>query len=265
MKKELLLIKLGGSIITDKNKAFTAKKEVIVRLAKEIKQALDQYDGDLIIGHGSGSFGHIVASKYQTQRGIIDKKSIKGFPLVSKAARKINQIVIDVLLDAGIKAVSFSPLSFIYSDNEKEKESMVNHIKKALEIGLIPVVYGDVIMDEKMGFCIYSGEKTLNLLAQKLDKNYRCLRIIYCGETNGVYDKNGVTIEEITFKNFAEIKSFLGKSSGIDVTGGMIHKVNEALEIAKELKAKTLIINATGKNMLKKAILGQKINATEVF
>ena len=172
MNKELILIKLGGSLITDKNKAFSAKRKVISRLSKEILMSLKDIKGDLIIGHGSGSFGHVVASKYKTQEGIINKESLKGFPLVSSAARKINSIVMDCFLKEGLKAVSFSPLSYTYTKNQKKLKALIDPIKKALEIGLLPVIYGDVIMDEKMGFCIYSGEKNLNLLAEELKSGY---------------------------------------------------------------------------------------------
>jgi isopentenyl phosphate kinase len=265
MKKTLILVKLGGSLITDKNIAFTAKKDVILRLAKEIKASLGDIKGDLIIGHGSGSFGHVVAAKYKTQEGIINKDSIKGFPLVADAARKINVIVMDNLLKVGLKAVSFSPFSFIYTENQKEKISLTQPIKKALEIGLIPVIYGDVIMDEDRGFCIYSGEKSLNLIAGELNNYYQKIKVIYCGETDGVYDEKGKTIKEITSNNFTLVEKALGCSSGIDVTGGMIHKVKEALEIAEELKAETQIINATKKDMLRKAILGEEVLATRIF
>lgn len=265
MKKNLILIKLGGSLITDKNKAFTAKEDVILRLSKEIKKSLKDINGDLIVGHGSGSFGHTVASKYKTQEGIINSNSIVGFPLVADAARKINTIVMNSLLKEGIKAVSFSPFSFIYTKNEKDINSFIFPIKKSLEVGLVPVIYGDVIMDKERGFCIYSGEKTLNLLAEKLKKSYTKIKVIYCGETDGVYDEKGTTIKEITLKNFSLISKALKGSSGVDVTGGMLHKVKEALEIAKELKAVTQIINATKDDQLKKAILGQKILSTRIY
>ena len=171
--KTITLIKLGGSLITNKNKPFTANKKVIERLSREIKTALKTYKGNLLIAHGSGSFGHTVASIYKTQEGIINKKSIKGFPLVADAARKINVIVMDKLLEVKLPVISFSPLSFIYTKNQKAKRSLVNSIEKALSLELIPVVYGDVIMDEQKGFCIYSGEKTLNLLTTTLKKKYK--------------------------------------------------------------------------------------------
>jgi len=264
MKKTLILIKLGGSLITDKNKAFTAKNDLILRLAKEIKSSLKNSKADLIIGHGSGSFGHIVAAKYQTQKGIINKDSISGFSLVADAARKINVIVMDNLLKVGLKAVSFSPFSFIYTKDEKKESFLVKPIKKALEIGLIPVIYGDVIMDQTKGFCIYSGEKILNLLTKRLKDNYSDMKIIYCGQTNGVYDEKGKTIDKITPKSYSSIKKVLKGSAGVDVTGGMFHKVKEAIELVTKLNVESLIINAKRKNVLKYAILGRTVEATHI-
>jgi len=265
MKKELTLIKLGGSVITDKNKAFVAKKEVIDRLSKEIRSSLEKYKGDLIIGHGSGSFGHTVAAKYKTQEGIINEKSIEGFPLVSEAARRINTIVMDIFLKNGLKAVSFSPLSYTYTEDEKPVKVLLEPIKRALEVKLLPVIYGDVIMDKKKGFCIYSGEKSLNILASNLKNSYQTIRIIYCGETDGVYDEKGNTIKSITPNNYESIKRMLGGSGGVDVTGGMIHKVNEALEISEKLQIETKIINVTKKDNLKNAILGKEVVSTTIY
>ena len=59
------LLKLGGSLITDKANAKTPRRETLSRIALEIA-AYRRYagaDGRLILGHGSGSFGHIPADR----------------------------------------------------------------------------------------------------------------------------------------------------------------------------------------------------------
>jgi len=260
--KKLILIKLGGSVITDKSKPLTAKPDVIGRLAKEVKSASKKYQGKFLIAHGSGSFGHSLAAEYQTQRGIIDSNSIKGFARVADVAVKINRIVIEQFLAVGLSAVSFSPLSFILSDNQKQKKLFYQQIQQALKLRLTPVVYGDVIMDSKMGFCIYSGERILDLLAKPLSKSYKIEKIIQVGTTEGVYDSRGKTIPKITPKNYPEINKSLGKSANTDVTGGMLHKVEESLICAEKYKIPTYIINGNQKDSLKNAILGKKTAGT---
>ena len=206
--KKLILIKLGGSVITDKGKPFTARPKVIGRLAKEIKTAREKLGKDtlFLIGHGSGSFGHTIASKYQTQKGLVNKDSVKGFCLTADAAIEINRIVMKEFLKAGLSATSFSPLSFLYAKKNRMHKVMLNHIKKCFDIGVIPIIYGNVVMDETRGFCIFSAEKTLGVLARKLRKDYKIEIIIECGDTDGVYDPKGKTIPEITSKNFKEVK-----------------------------------------------------------
>jgi isopentenyl phosphate kinase len=236
--KNLILIKLGGSVITDKSKPFTARTDVISKLAKEIKKDFLGKNSDLIIGHGGGSFPHVSAARYQTQKGIINRDSIWGFCETADAAIQINRIIIKEFLALKVPVASFAPLSFIY-----KPKTIFEHIKKALGIGIVPVVYGDVIMNPKQGFEIYSGEKTLDLLANKLSKFYKKIKIVYFTDTNGVYDDKGKTISLITPENFRQIKKFIKGSGNTDVTGGMIHKVKESLSLVRKLDAEVTITN----------------------
>lgn len=264
MKKQLILIKLGGSLITDKNSAFYAKKKVISRLAHEIKDSLsDKFD--LIIGHGSGSFGHVVASKYQTQDGIVNKNSIKGLSLVADAAIQINRIVIKSFLDAELSVISFAPVSFITASNQKLNKILVNQIIMCLKIGVIPVIYGDVILDDKQGFCIFSGEKTLDILAKSLKNDYQSVKIILCGDTNGVYDSDGKTISKIDTSVFKKLASNIKGSGGIDVTGGMIHKVETSLKLATHFGIETRIINGKSLGKLKRILLKNEVKNTTLI
>lgn len=256
----LILIKLGGSVITDKSKPFTAKKSVIRRLALEIKRAKNSLrNTDLIVGHGSGSYGHTVAAKYQTQEGIINSNSIKGFCLTSETAVDINRIVLKEFLQVSLNVVSFSPMSFVYSNN-----IFLKPIKKSLNLGIVPLISGDVVFDIVRGFTIYSCERILDILARKLSKNYKSVRIIQAGDTDGVYDQNGRTIDKITPKNFKQVKKWIGGSSLTDVTGGMIHKVKEALLLGKEYNLTTLVINGNKKGNLLSAIMGNDVAGTKI-
>jgi isopentenyl phosphate kinase len=257
--KSLILIKLGGSIITDKSKPFYAREEVIRRLAREIEEAQVKLpiDTKIIIGHGSGSFGHTVAAKYQTQKGLINKDSVKGLSLVADAAIKINRIVVKNFLREGLPVFSFAPASFILSDNFKEKEVFLQPLIESLERGLLPVIYGDVVLDIKSGCAIFSSEKTLDLIAQNLSKKFRQIKVIYCGDTDGVYDNYGKTIPQITPQNYQEVKKWIGASGKTDVTGGMLHKVEESLSLAKKFKIESLILSGNKAGNLKKSILGK--------
>lgn len=241
--KNLILIKLGGSVITDKSKPFTSRTANIDRLIREIKKNYISKNNDLIIAHGAGSFGHVPASKYQTAKGNFGKDSVLGLCLTADAAIKLNRIVIERFLKQKLNVISFAPLSFTYNSKIN-----INNIKKALQIGAIAVTYGDVIMDDKQGFHINSGEMTLDNIATALYKNYKKVTVVYYTDTDGVYDGNKKTIPLITPKNFKDIKKFLVGSSNTDVTGGMIHKVEESLKIASKLGAEIIVTNGLKKS-----------------
>lgn len=254
----LILIKLGGSLITDKKRSFHAKESVIRRLAKEIKEAKKSISGKIIVGHGSGSFGHIVAAKYQTQKGIINKKSVLGAAFVEDVAVQLNRIVIKNFLKAGLPVFSFSSGSFIIAKDQKPEKFFLKAVLQGLHLGFVPVVYGDVVLDLKRGFGIFSTEKVLNILASNLKKHFKALRIIHCGDTDGVYDEKGRTIPLITKDSFSKFKKAIGVSKTIDVTGGMLHKVEESVKLVEKIGVESVIMNGNVPDGLKQVLLGKK-------
>jgi isopentenyl phosphate kinase len=266
--EKLTIIKLGGSLITDKKTPLKAREGVIARLAKEIVSAAKTYRGKIIIGHGSGSFGHSAAAKYQTQKGLSSslslRKKLQGVSEVADVASRLTKIVVKHLRRAGIPAVAFAPGSFIYADKQKGKRFFVEPIKEALKREVVPLVYGDVVFDKSQGYGIFSTEKVINVLVKGLAKDYQFDRIIYCGDTNGVYGADGKAIPVINSANFSKIKKAIGISGATDVTGGMYHKVAESLKLAKKYKTRILIINGKTPGLLKKAIQGKKVPGTVI-
>jgi len=241
--KKLIFVKLGGGLITNKKKPYTPNLEIIKQLSNEIAEARKKNNFYLLIGHGSGSFGHTSAKKYKTKEGFIRKNSKYGFCVVHKDAFWLNKIVIDHLLQAKVSAFSISPSScFIHE--EKRDIVWIKPIKKILEFNIVPVIYGDTIVDTQKGCTIFSTEKLFYILASKLKPK----RIIIVDKVKGVYtddplkNKKAEFIPKITKSNWRFIKNYLKKSDGIDVTGGMIHKVEESIKIAKK-KIEVLIIN----------------------
>lgn len=257
---ELILIKLGGSLITDKNKPYTARPEVIRRIAIEIREALDEKDIRLIVGHGGGSFPHQSAAKYETHKGLINEKSAKGIALVQNDAAKLNRIVVDALLEADVNAVSLQPSCSAIARDSRIRSWDMKPVEMLLELGMVPVPYGDVGLDEKQGCCILSTEEIISFLAKKLGAK----RIILAGKTDGVLTDDGELLREITEKNFAQIKKHLKGSDGKDVTGGMVHKVDRMLEFAKA-GIRSEIINGNKAGYVRRAILGETNLGTRIF
>ncbi len=260
--EKLVLVKFGGSLITDKTKPFTSRPKTIRRLCFELAKARKKKGQLLVVGNGGGSFSHQPAVEYQTTEGIINQDSYYGMAVVQDTAAQFNRMIIKQFLDIKENAFGLNPSSFMISKNGEIKKAFLEPILKLLGLGMLPVIYGDVGLDEESGCCILSTEKILNYLALRLKaKGYQTERIVLTGTTAGVYDSTGRTIRKISPNRFKKIKKEIGPSDGIDVTGGMLHKVEEAVKLAKK-GIETWIINGKIAGSLEKAILGQETKGT---
>lgn len=257
MKKRVILIKFGGSVITDKKKPRTFKKEVVDFLVYQLKKAKEKLpDTNFIVGNGAGSFGHYEAKKYGIDKGILTEGQIYGLTVVQDSVASLNRKIVKIFLDNRLPAVSLHPSSIIISEKGRFSRFFLDSLFGFLKMGIIPVLYGDVVYDKKERGKIFSTEKILSKLALiLLKKNFLIQKIINIIDKQGVYDDKGKMIKKITQDNFNQIKLYLKKAEGFDVTGGMISKVNQGLKLAKK-GIKTVIV---GKDDFYQAIFNDNL------
>lgn len=260
--EKLTLVKLGGSVITEKDKPFTEKLDVIKRLTNEIHEARKEMGLKMIVGHGGGSYPHVPAAKFHTNEGIINQDSFEGIVKVQDAASRLNRIIVRELIAAGENAISIQLSACAIGENGRIKEMFLKPMEAFLDYNILPVPHGDVAIDLKKGCCILSTEEVLRYLATTGLHNYEINRVIICGRVDGVLDgdpedSSSKVIPVITPKNVGEIEDYLAESSGIDVTGGMAQKVKSMLELARK-GIKIEIINGLKPNYLKRALLGEE-------
>jgi isopentenyl phosphate kinase len=231
----LVFLKLGGSLITDKNRPHTPRLEVIARLAAEIAANRENNPGlRILLGHGSGSFGHVPARVYGTRQGVRTAQEWRGFVEVWREAIQLNRIVIDVLGEAGLPAISLPPSSSTMARDGQVETWNLTPLQNALDAGLLPVVFGDVVFDSLRGGTILSTEDLFSHLAYQLHPQ----RIFLAGIEAGVWaDFPHCTrlVEEITLANWDKLSATIGGSRATDVTGGMASKVRQSLELAENI------------------------------
>jgi isopentenyl phosphate kinase len=257
MRKPVFL-KLGGSLITDKFSPGTPKPEVINRLAQEIHTAMQQNpDLPLVLGHGSGSFGHNAASKHGTRQGVTGPEGWQGFAEVWQQARALNGIVMEALHLASIRSLAFPVSSGATTADGMVQSWDLTPMDAALSHGVIPVVYGDVVFDTVRGGTILSTEDIFRHLARHLLPQ----RILIAGQEPGVwgdYPSCSKLVELITPQNFNQLLPNLAGSSAEDVTGGMRSKVAEMLELVEEFPAlEVFIFSGERTDTVKAALAGQ--------
>ncbi len=254
----LTFLKLGGSLITDKNTPRAARIALIARLAEEIQSACQSNpDLRLVLGHGSGSFGHVPAKKFGTRQGVASPDGWRGFAEVWHEAAVLNRMMIEALHAAGLPAISFPASAGVTAHDGRVTAWDLNPLTAALARGLLPVVYGDVVFDTARGGTILSTEDIFVHLARQL----RPQRILLAGIEQGVwadFPACARLIPQITPENWGEIASSLGGSAATDVTGGMASKVRQMLDLAVELPGlAVLIFSGAHAGSLERALRGK--------
>jgi len=254
--KKLIFIKFGGSLITDKTKPNTVKLENIKNLSFQIKEIISKDKNiSIILGNGAGSFGHIPVNQYGIKNGIFDEKQKYGMTVVQNGCATLNRIVVSALLQTGVPACTIGPSSVIMANNGRVSSFFIESILGFINLGVIPVIYGDMIYDSKIGASVFSTEKQLIELVKKLKEvNLKIDKAIFCGTTDGVLDNNGKTIKEINKENFSRISDSFFESKEIDVTGKMKQKVESCLQLS-EYGIQSYIINGLVKNSLAQTVL----------
>jgi len=229
---ELVFLKLGGSLITDKSGELTARPRVIRRLAREVRAALNKRpDLKLILAHGSGSFGHVVASRYGTRKGVRGPEAWRGFAEVADAAAHLDGIVREACIREGIPVLSLPPCTLTRCEKGVLTKLDLTPIQAALKADLVPLVYGDVAFDSAWGGTITSTEELFAYLAREMSP----ARILLVGDAPGVFGQASSTrvVPVVTPATFASISPALDGARATDVTGGMATKVTQMLSLVE--------------------------------
>lgn len=260
MTTDIVLLKLGGSLITDKDQPYTPRLDKLTDLALEIKTVLDSSSNLLLIlGHGSGSFGHVTAKKYDTRNGVQTREEWLGFAEVRFQAAELNRHVMQALVNAGVPAISFPPSSSMVSDNRQVIHHNILTIRKSLDVHLLPVVYGDVAFDEALGGTILSTEDVFKFLVEQFSPS----RILLAGIEAGVWEDFPARtrlVKQIQLSDYERMRTGISGSASTDVTGGMKAKVEEMLSLLRKKKDLTAqIFSAEERGALTRALRGENV------
>ena len=255
----MIILKLGGSVITKKE----AKEPIIDysnlnRISLEI--ASSSFD-KLIIIHGAGSFGHPFAREYGIGSKIKDEEDFNrkklGFCITQSWVKKLNSIVCESLRKNGVLAVSIQPSSFITTKNKRIYSCDLNLIKKYLDLGFVPVIYGDVVVDieKSIKVCVLSGDQIIQYIGENLKPD----RVILGSDVDGIYTKDPKKYQDAELMEIVTSCDDLSAegSLNVDVTGGMNGKLKELIELA-EIGVESEILNACREGFIENALNHKK-------
>lgn len=257
----MIILKLGGAAITDKNTENTCKPDII-------EQVMSELGGEqLIIVHGAGSFGHIDAKHYKLRHGfhpdIEKEEQLYGISMVKQNLKQLNSVICKSAISHGLKPFTLSISSMLLSDGDADEQFQLDTFQKCLDLGMMPIFNGDVCFDKTTGFRVVSGDRIIKLLVHYLRSKGKKPRIIFGTDVDGLYTKNPTKnldaklLKSIDYHELDEMIEKAGQSAGIDVTGGMQGKLQQIKEITS-LGCDVYFVNITQKGRLKRMLAGNE-------
>ncbi len=252
----MILIKLGGSVITDKSQYKKFNKDQASRLCREIAES----GREVMLVHGAGSFGHMLAKKYSIQGGLVDPEQIPAAAMVHHDAMELGMLMTSELMERGIPAASVAPGNCFVADDGKLIPGDTEALRRLADDGIMPVMFGDVVMDRSKGFCIVSGDQLMELMADLFQPE----RVVFVSDIDGLYDRNpklhadAKLIPEVTEEIMKGIDS---EEDVADVTGGVRNKMEAMLRMCAPGRD-CVLINGTVPGRLSSLLKGEEVTCT---
>ena len=255
----MYLIKLGGSVITEKSTTATFRSSIMDELSAQIAQS----GKDVLLVHGAGSFGHVLAKEYELVNGFYSDKQRYGFAATQAMVQTLNSYVLSSLHKHHLPAVSIPPHAMVRFRNQEIETINMDFFKAYVKQGFMPVTYGDVVLDEKIGFSICSGDFLMLLLAEAFHPE----KVIFVMDEDGVYTKNPKKFDDAEFLECIrqdEIDSLqTSLDEHADVTKGMGGKLQTIKKISS-LQCDTVLVNGLVSNRLYEVLTDQSAVCTVV-
>lgn len=211
-------MKLGGSVVTFKDKPLSANTGAIDRISEVLAGI-----SPLVVVHGGGSFGHYWSVEYDmhTRPAAYDPH---GVSVVHESMMTLNQIIVNSMIKAGTNPYSLAPSSFML--RHSPLPTKIKEIGIMATGGMIPVTCGDVVHMGGRKYSILSGDALMTILAKILLPS----RVIFATNVDGIY--RDMQTEDLVAEMRPKGKVSFSHISGADVTGGMQRKIREAFKIA---------------------------------
>ncbi len=249
----MIILKFGGSVITDKKGKSSAKNTNIAKIAETIGKLWKMGIRNIVIVHGAGSFGHPYVIESGIKDGIKTEMHRVGFSRTHLECSRLSSIFANEVIKNEVPAISIAPNAICLTTNKKIVD-FSSIVFEYLEHGYLPIVHGDMVPDSKIEGAVLSGDQIVSYLGKGA-------RIVAMGsDVDGVLDSNGKVIERITKANLKDTIKSIKKVEG-DVTGGMEGKIKELLS----LPGRSYIFNASIPSRIEAIVLGKKTVATEII
>ena len=216
-----VILKLGGSVVTDKAGDCAIRTGRIAECAGEIARRPNL---QVVLVHGAGSCGHPQARRHRLEKGV-PPGDPAGIVVTHAAVARLNDAVVGALREAGRDAVGIHPLGHCLAVDGRLRDPDWRAVGHLLGLGITPVLHGDVVADTVRGASVVSGDQLVASLARALGP----ARVGLATDVPGVLGGDGAVLGRVGREGG---RGVAGGSRNTDVTGGMEGKIRELLALA---------------------------------
>jgi isopentenyl phosphate kinase len=269
MQKELTVIKLGGSLLTDKSRPYEARKSIIAAAAKELKECVDEgLIESLILVHGVGSYGHPPVLEYKLYKGFTGPEQFIPLSKTQGIVNEFRLMITKELQEAGLPVNLLHPSSMLVAEKMRIAKTYFEPLKGWMTLGMIPILGGDLLYDKTMGFSIGSGDE----LAIVLAREFQAKRLIFAMDELGVYttdpkkNPHARLLTEIDINDLDEVTKGLEQLEKTDASGAIKGKLSY-IAVVKDLiegGLETTLLSMMKYGNLKALLKGQDIQCTKI-
>lgn len=225
-------IKLGGGLITDKGSMKKFDQKAVEKVVETLSSISD-LGASIVLVHGAGSFGHLLAKKWGIANGLDIQKEggqWEAVKMIRSDMRELNNLIIGKMEERGLECIGYPPSDWAKGTGARFTGDISIFQGRCGQP--IPVTFGDVVdTDDESKFGILSGDDLMLRLSTELQVTHS---IFLIGDSEGVLtgppDESG---SELITHLGPDTKIRGEHDAEIDVTGGIGLKIERSLEIAK--------------------------------
>ncbi len=269
MVEDLTVIKLGGSLLTDKKEPYTYREDILESAAAEIAECLSEgLIKNLVLLHGVGSYGHPPVLEHSLHKGFRSPEQLLPLSKTQEIVGVLRHTIVKAFQKVGIPICLMYPSSMVISEKMKITDYYFEPLKGFASVGMVPLLGGDILVDRAMGWSVGSGDQLAVTICQELG----AIRLVFATDVGGIYESDpkvepdAVHIGRVNLNELDATLERMGKSGLVDASGAMKGKIQSVLP-AKPLIEKGLevgFLSMMERGNLKRFLSGEECVCTRV-
>lgn len=262
----LTILKLGGALLTDKARPNSLRTDLLARVAREIREAMDAgLIDDLLLVHGVGAYGHLPVLQHNLHKGLQSPEQLLALSQTQSQVMRLRSAIIAALQQVAIPAVLMLPSSCMTARHFRGQGHYDDAIAGFLRIGMTPVLGGDVLADETAGFSVYGGDA----IGVDMALRFRASRLLFATDVDGVYDadpRENPAARRIPQLHLSQMSAVTLSTRELDVSGAMAGKLHEIERASAAMNQglKVHLFSMMTAGQLRDVLLGEDVG-TEVM